>query len=306
MESFYNGLCEIAGSDNVLQDEHMKNHTTFQVGGVADYYVKPHSEEEIRQLLKLCIANRIEYYIIGNGSNLLVGDAGFRGVIIQIFQNYSGVKSNEELLIVKAGTLMSKTANAAYEEGLTGLEFGSGIPGTIGGAIAMNAGAYGGEMSQIVTYAKVIEPAGKLIKLTKEELKFGYRSSVIREKSYIVLEVGLKLTKGIKREIKEKMTDYAARRKEKQPLEYPSAGSTFKRPEGMFAGKLIMDAGLSGFTVGGAKVSDKHCGFVINYNNATAVDITTLVKEIQTKVQEKFGVNLELEVQKLGDFTETK
>lgn len=302
MESFYNGLCEIVGSDNVLLNEPMKDHTTFNVGGVADYYVKPHSTDEISKLLELCRTNQIGHYVIGNGSNLLVSDSGYRGVILQIYNNFSGVRVEDSLLTVKAGTLVSKVADTAYEAGLCGMEFSCGIPGTIGGAATMNAGAYGGEIKHIVEFVKIMDQSGKIKVLQNDELQFGYRTSVIKQNSYVVLEVGIRLSPGSMEEIKEKMMDYTARRNEKQPLEYPSAGSTFKRPEGMFAGKLIMDAGLKGYSVGGAKVSDKHCGFIINYNHANARDILNLVKDIQEKVRKEFGVELEMEVQKLGDF----
>ncbi len=306
MNCFYNDLCHITGSDNALKDEEMKYHTTFCVGGKADFYVKPHSIEEIQQIIKLCKEYGKEYFIIGKGSNLLVSDSGYRGVIIQMYHNFCDVHIKDNILVSRAGALMSKLAQSACEGSLAGLEFSYGIPGTVGGAVTMNAGAYGGEMKHIVEYVTVMDPKGNVKNLNNEELRFGYRKSIIKQSSFIILEVGLKLTKGNRQEIRDKMEDYAARRKEKQPLEFPSAGSAFKRPEGMYAGKLIMDAGLKGYAVGGARVSDKHCGFIINYDNATAAHVMLLVKDIQAKVKEKFGVNLEMEIQKLGEFSETE
>ena len=242
------------------------------------------------------------WYVIGNGSNLLVSDHGFRGVIIRLFKNYAGLRIEGEQIFVQAGALLSRTANAALQEGLTGFEFAAGIPGTIGGAMVMNAGAYGGEMKDITESVTVLTPEGELLTLKREELEMGYRTSLIARKGYLVLEAVLKLTRGNQEQIKEKMADLRQRRISKQPLEYPSAGSTFKRPQGYFAGKLIMDAGLRGYQTGGAQVSEKHCGFVINKDNATAADVCRLLRDVQDKVKEQFGVTLEPEVKFLGKF----
>lgn len=300
--NFLKKLIEIAGSEQVCTDEPMKQHTTFRIGGRADYFVSPTETEQIRKVIELCRRENMPWYVIGNGSNLLVSDHGFRGVIIRLFKNYAGLRIEGEQIFVQAGALLSRTANAALQEGLTGFEFAAGIPGTIGGAMVMNAGAYGGEMKDITEFVTVLTPEGELLTLKREELEMGYRTSLIARKGYLVLEAVLKLTRGNQEQIKEKMADLRQRRISKQPLEYPSAGSTFKRPQGYFAGKLIMDAGLCGFQVGGAQVSEKHCGFVVNAGGATAEDVLNLVKAVQKKVQDEFGILLETEIKFLGEF----
>lgn len=300
--NFLKKLIEIAGSGQVCTDEPMKQHTTFRIGGRADYFVSPTETEQIRKVIELCRRENMPWYVIGNGSNLLVSDHGFRGVIIRLFKNYAGLRIEGEQIFVQAGALLSRTANAALQEGLTGFEFAAGIPGTIGGAMVMNAGAYGGEMKDITESVTVLTPEGELLTLKREELEMGYRTSLIARKGYLVLEAVLKLTRGNQEQIKEKMADLRQRRISKQPLEYPSAGSTFKRPQGYFAGKLIMDAGLCGFQVGGAQVSEKHCGFVVNAGGATAEDVLNLVKAVQKKVQDEFGILLETEIKFLGEF----
>lgn len=242
------------------------------------------------------------YYILGNGSNLLVGDKGYRGVIIQIYKEMNAIEINDNIIKVQAGALLSRIGNRALEAGLTGFEFASGIPGTIGGAVVMNAGAYGGEMKDILFDATVLTPEGTVMTLKNEELELGYRTSIIAKKGYIVLGATIALKAGDKEAIKARMDELRVQRTTKQPLEYPSAGSTFKRPEGYFAGKLIQDSGLRGFQVGGAQVSEKHCGFVINKDNATAADVLELMRQVSEIVQEKFGVTLEPEVKKLGEF----
>ena len=297
----YKKLCEIAGADNVLKDEPMKKHTTFRIGGPADYFICPTDIEEIRGIVSVCRENSIPYYIMGNGSNLLVGDKGFRGVIIQVFKQMSKVYAEGDRVYAQAGALLSKTAATACEASLTGMEFASGIPGTLGGALRMNAGAYGGEMKQIVESAEVLTSDGEILCLTNEELGMGYRTSVIAKNDYVALSAVLKLEKGDQQEIRANMEDLKERRVAKQPLEFGSAGSTFKRPEGYFAGKLIEDAGLRGFQVGGAQVSEKHCGFVINRDHATAADIMELMRQVQIRVKENSGVDLEPEVKRLGD-----
>ncbi len=300
--NFLKKLIEIAGSGQVCTDEPMKQHTTFRIGGRADYFVSPTETEQIRKVIELCRRENMPWYVIGNGSNLLVSDHGFRGVIIRLFKNYAGLRIEGEQIFVQAGALLSRTANAALQEGLTGFEFAAGIPGTIGGAMVMNAGAYGGEMKDITESVTVLTPEGELLTLKREELEMGYRTSLIARKGYLVLEAVLKLTRGNQEQIKEKMADLRQRRISKQPLEYPSAGSTFKRPQGYFAGKLIMDAGLCGFQVGGAQVSEKHCGFVVNTGDATAEDVLELIRQVSAKVRALEGVTLEPEVRLLGEF----
>lgn len=300
--NFLKKLIEIAGSEQVCTDEPMKQHTTFRIGGRADYFVSPTETEQIRKVIELCRRENMPWYVIGNGSNLLVSDHGFRGVIIRLFKNYAGLRIEGEQIFVQAGALLSRTANAALQEGLTGFEFAAGIPGTIGGAMVMNAGAYGGEMKDITESVTVLTPEGELLTLKREELEMGYRTSLIARKGYLVLEAVLKLTRGNQEQIKEKMADLRQRRISKQPLEYPSAGSTFKRPQGYFAGKLIMDAGLCGFQVGGAQVSEKHCGFVVNTGDATAEDVLELIRQVSAKVRALEGVTLEPEVRLLGEF----
>ena len=297
-----NKFCTCLGSDNVKLQEPMSKHTTFRIGGPADFYLCPHSTKEVQQTVQICKEENLPYFILGNGSNLLVSDKGYRGVIIQLWKNFSDISVKDCCITAKAGALLSKVAAEALEEGLTGMEFASGIPGTIGGAVFMNAGAYGGEMKDIIKEVKVLDDQGEVRVLSNEEMKLGYRTSIVKEKGYTVLSAVLQLKKGEVSVIRATMEDLKNRRTSKQPLDMPSAGSTFKRPEGYFAGKLIMDSGLRGFSVGGAQVSEKHCGFVVNKGGATAEDVTALIREVQRRVKEKFGVELETEVRFLGEF----
>lgn len=297
-----NKFCACLGSDNVYRNEPMRKHTTFRIGGPADFYLCPHSAKEIQKTVAICREEELPYFILGNGSNLLVSDQGYRGVVIQLWKNVSDILVEGCRIRAKAGASLAKIAGKALEEGLTGMEFAAGIPGTLGGAVVMNAGAYGGEMKDILQEALVMDEQGEIFTLKKEELHLGYRTSIIKEKGYIVLAAALELKPGDRKEIKEKMDELKQRRVEKQPLDMPSAGSTFKRPEGYFAGKLIMDAGLRGFSVGGAQISEKHCGFVVNTGKATANDVLTLIREVQKRVRDKFGVELETEVKFLGEF----
>lgn len=299
---FYKELLTILDKEKIYLDEPMKKHTTFRVGGPADYFVTPGNVEEVKRIVELCKKESVPYYILGNGSNLLVGDKGYRGVMIQIYKEMSDITVDEETIRVQAGALLSRIGAKALESELQGFEFAAGIPGTVGGAVVMNAGAYGGEMKDILVDATVLTPKGEILVLKNEELELGYRTSVIAKKDYIVLEATVKLAKGNKDEIRGKMDELKLQRTTKQPLEYPSAGSTFKRPTGYFAGKLIQDAGLRGFQVGGAQVSEKHCGFVINKDNATAADIVELMKQVSDKVYAEFGVTLEPEVKRVGEF----
>lgn len=296
-------LREIIDEKRIFLDEPMSRHTTFGVGGNADVLVKPVNASEIQAILQWCGKQGLSYYVIGNGSNLLVGDKGIRGVVIQIGNEFSQLEIRDHNTIwVQAGCMLSKVANLAMKEGLTGMEFASGIPGTIGGAVMMNAGAYGGEMKDIIDCVTLLTPDGEILVLSQAQMKFGYRSSIVSEKDYIVLEVCLQLQSGNSQTIAEQMRELNEARREKQPLEYPSAGSTFKRPEGYFAGKLIQDAGLAGYRIGDAQVSEKHCGFVINRGQATAKDIEAVIQEVIARVQEQFQVTLEPEVKKIGEF----
>ena len=297
-----NKFCTCLGSDNVYRNEPMKKHTTFRIGGPADYYLCPHSAKEIQKVVEICREEKIPYFILGNGSNLLVSDKGYRGAVIQLWKNVSDIRVDGCLIEAKAGASLAKIAAQALEEGLTGMEFAAGIPGTLGGAVVMNAGAYGGEMKDILKEALVMDEEGKIFTLEKENLKLGYRTSIVKEKGYIVLAATLELKPGNREEIRKLMEDLKQRRAEKQPLDMPSAGSTFKRPEGYFAGKLIMDAGLRGFSVGGAQISEKHCGFVVNTGEASASDVLNLIREVQKRVRENSGVGLETEVKFLGEF----
>ena len=300
-QNFYDKLNNVIAKDSILLDEPMSRHTTFRVGGPADFFVTPKAKEEVRDVIRICKEAGMPYYIIGNGSNLLVSDAGYRGVIVQIYKEMNEVKVEGDLVKAQAGALLSGIAAKALGAELSGFEFASGIPGTIGGACVMNAGAYGGEMKDVLESVTVLTGEGKIIELGRNELELGYRTSVIAKKGYIVLGAVLKLERGDGEKIKTYMDELKEKRVTKQPLEYPSAGSTFKRPEGYFAGKLIEDAGLRGFQVGGAQVSEKHCGFVINRDHAAAADIMELMRQVQIRVKENSGVDLEPEVKRLGD-----
>lgn len=301
-EKFYDQLIHTLDKERVLLKELMSKHTTFRVGGAADYFVMPKTAAEVEAVISICRRSKTPYYVLGNGSNLLVGDKGYRGVIIQIGKEMSSIIIEETALRVQAGALLSRIAKEAADHSLTGMEFAAGIPGTLGGAVVMNAGAYGGEMKDILQEVTVLNGEGQVMVLSNEELELGYRTSVVARKGYIVLEAVIRLENGNKEEIRGYMDELRNKRVSKQPLEYPSAGSTFKRPEGYFAGKLIQDTGLCGFQVGGAQVSEKHCGFVINKGNATAADIISLMQQVSEKVNEKFGVTLEPEVKRLGEF----
>ena len=309
MKRFYDELAKIISKNSILLDEPMKKHTTFRIGGNADMFVSP-AIEQIPEIVALAKAHDIPVTIIGNGSNLLVGDKGIRGLVLSIGKGADAVEvspvdktaGGKVRLSVGAGALLSKVAAEALRNSLAGFEFAAGIPGTIGGAVVMNAGAYGGEIKDVLVSARVLTPNGEILTLTRDELDLSYRHSCIPEKEYIVLDAVLELVKGDETQIRAAMEDYKGRRIEKQPLEYPSAGSTFKRPEGYFAGKLIQDADLRGYRVGGAQVSEKHCGFVINADNATAQDVLTLIEDVKKKVYEEFQVELEPEVKMMGEF----
>lgn len=295
-------FCDLLGEDRVFTEEAMSQHTTFKIGGPADYFLMPDKGEDVGRVIKICKEKEIPYFILGNGSNLLVGDGGYRGAVIQIYRNMSSVTVEGNEIRAQAGALLSAVAAAAKNASLTGFEFAGGIPGTIGGAVVMNVGAYGGEMKDVLTEVTVMNAEGDIFTLPTEELELGYRTSIIKTVGYIVLEAKIRLKEGDPEVIRETMKDLTIRRTTKQPLEYPSAGSTFKRPEGYFAGKLIMDSGLAGYQVGGAQVSEKHCGFVINAGDATARDVRTLMDNVRDIVYKKYGVTLEPEVKFLGEF----
>ena len=295
-------FCDLLGEDRVFTDEPMKQHTTFKIGGPADYFLVPESGEEAGEIIKICKQTDIPYFILGNGSNLLVGDGGYRGAVIQIYRNMSAVTTEGTTITAQAGALLSSVAAAAKNASLTGFEFAGGIPGTVGGAAVMNAGAYGGEMKDVLVEVTVMDADGNIFTIPAEKLELGYRTSIIKKAGYIVLEAKIRLEEGDQEAIRERMKELTIQRTTKQPLEFPSAGSTFKRPEGYFAGKLVMDSGLRGYQVGGARVSEKHCGFVINAGGATAKDVRTLMENVRDIVYEKYGVTLEPEVKFLGEF----
>ncbi len=297
----YESLLNIIDKNNIKIDEPMKKHISFRVGGPADILVKPNTEEELSALVKLIKKENIPYLIIGNGSNLLVKDGGIRGVVIELSDNFNNFEIHGNLINVQSGALLSIVGKAVLREELKGFEFASGIPGTLGGALAMNAGAYGGEMKHIVKSVRLMDMDGNIHELTNEEMEFDYRKSILSRENYIVLSAVIELEKGNYDEIKEKMADFTQRRVTKQPLSLPSAGSTFKRPPGHFAGKLIEDSGLRGLTLRGAQVSEKHCGFVVNLGNATAKDLLDLMYVVKSTVNAKYGVMLEEEVKILGE-----
>lgn len=298
-QQFLTELKAVTAENRIFTDEPMKKHTTFRVGGTADILVQPKGTE-LAAVIRLCRKYDVPYQVIGNGSNLLVGDRGIRGLVIEMLSKEDEICVEDDCITVGAGMLLSKTANRAAEHGLTGMEFAAGIPGSIGGAVVMNAGAYGGEMKDILTAVTVLDQEGNEKILSAEELELGYRTSCILKKGYIVTGAKIKLKHGEETAIRARMEELKKQRVEKQPLEYPSAGSTFKRPEGYFAAKLIEDAGLKGCARGGAQVSEKHAGFVVNKGDATAKDVCELTDYIKSEVMEKFGVGLELEVVKVG------
>ena len=298
----YEFISACVPGEDILLNEPMSRHTTFKVGGEAGCLVRISETGQIARIVPHLKEVGIPYFIIGNGSNLLVGDKGYPGVILQIGSRMNKLAVEGTRIRAQAGVSMIQAARCAQENGLAGLEFASGIPGTLGGGTVMNAGAYGGELKQVIKKVTVMDEQGEILEICGEDMEFGYRTSIIKNRPFIVLEILMDLNPGNKEEIRSKMEDLAKKRREKQPLEFASAGSTFKRPEGYFAGKLIMDAGLRGFAVGGARVSEKHCGFVVNTGTASAADIVEVIREVQRQVKDKFGVTLEREVIFLGDF----
>ena len=298
----YNYMKTVIPEERILFHRPMKEYTTFRVGGEAESIILIQQEEELARLISYLNQIEQDYFILGNGSNLLVGDKGYRGVVLKFDGPMEQITVEGTRIVAKAGALLSKVAVTAKDNSLTGLEFAAGIPGSIGGGVVMNAGAYDGEMKQIVEAVRVMDSEGQITTLDNDTMEFGYRTSIIKNRPYIVLEVVLRLAEGNQEQIGIKMEELNKLRKSKQPLEYPSAGSAFKRPQGCYAGKLIMDAGMRGYRIGGAQVADKHCGFIINTGKATAADIREVIEEVQERVKERFHVSLEPEVVFLGDF----
>ncbi|MDK2808308.1 MAG: UDP-N-acetylmuramate dehydrogenase [Clostridiales bacterium] len=303
MNEFEQQLARLLGSEQIKRNEPLCCHTTFQIGGPADYFVTPKTPEDITRVIALCREHTIPFYVLGNGSNLLVGDKGYRGLILHIGKGMDQISfSKEGIVHAQAGVLLSKLANEIAAHAYTGFEFASGIPGSLGGAVAMNAGAYGSEMKDVLKEATILDEDNQIRILTNKELSFSYRNSKIQMEHLIVLEAAFSFMLDDKEVIFSRMAELNQRRKDKQPLQLPSAGSTFKRPKGYFAGKLIEDTGLRGYRVGGASISTKHCGFVVNDNKATAQDVLALVHQVDEQVHEKFGVHLEPEIRMIGEF----
>ncbi|MCI6714914.1 MAG: UDP-N-acetylmuramate dehydrogenase [Lachnospiraceae bacterium] len=300
--SMYDYIKTIIPRERILFHEPMSKYTTFRVGGEAECILVVQNEDELARLIPYLNRIEQEYFILGNGSNLLVGDKGYRGMVVKFGEEMEQIQVEGTRVTVKAGAFLSKVAMTAKQHSLTGLEFAAGIPGSIGGGIVMNAGAYEGEMKQVVESVRVMDRDGQILTLDNDTMEFGYRTSIIKNRPFIVVEVVLQLAVGDQEKIAAKMEELAVLRRSKQPLEYASAGSTFKRPEGYYAGKLIMDAGMRGYRIGGAQVSDKHCGFIVNTGKATAADIKEVIEEVQERVKERFHVMLEPEIVFLGDF----
>ena len=301
MKELRNDLEQVLQQKQILFKEPLARHTTFRVGGPAELLLTP-SAKQLPEVMRILNKHRCPVTVIGNGSNLLVSDRGVQGVVVQLGKEMKEIRAEGESITAQAGALLSAVANRALEEGLTGFEFAAGIPGSLGGACVMNAGAYGGEMKDVIGEVTLLTPEGEVRAVPADQMEFGYRTSIAARTGAIVLGAGIQLQRGDKDEIRARMEELREKRVSKQPLEYPSAGSTFKRPEGYFAGKLIQDAGLRGFAVGGAQVSEKHCGFVVNKGGAAAADVAELMRRVSDKVEEQFGVRLEPEVKRLGEF----
>ena len=296
----YNELETICSSCTILRDVPMKEHTTMKVGGKADLMIIPESITCIQKIVSFLNLSNIPFIIIGNGSNLIFRDEGYKGAVVKIGKPLSDIEVYDDIIVAMAGASLAHVANIALEHSLTGLEFACGIPGSIGGAIYMNAGAYDGEMKQVVVETLCLDRDGNLITLKGNEHNFSYRHSRIQDDNLTCLQVKMRLIKSEKSKIQTKMNEFNARRREKQPLNYPSAGSIFKRPPGTFAGMLVDNCGLKGTKIGGAQVSDKHCGFIVNTGDATAQDIISLIKYVQDTVYKNSGIMLELEVKIVG------
>lgn len=299
-KEFSSQLIKFLRAEDIVIDEPMKNHTSFKVGGPADILVTPETFEEVVNIIKLCNERKVPYYIVGKGSNLIVRDGGFRGVIIKLTR-LDKITVNGDMIIVQSGADLCRVSEIALEKSLAGFEFACGIPGTVGGAVTMNAGAYNGEISQVIHSALVVDKNGELLSLNKEQLELGYRLSAVQKHGYTVLEVTFKLANGNYAKIKDRIEDLTKKREDKQPLEFPSAGSTFKRPEGHYTGQLIEECALKGYSIGGAQVSQKHAGFIINKGEASATDILSLIGHVQKTVKDRFDVELQPEVRIIGE-----
>ncbi len=299
--NFIDNLNEISNSENILLNEPMKKHTSFKIGGNADIFIEPSSVEEMIQVIKLCHKHKVPYHVMGNGSNLLISDKGIRGVVLKTFNYLNNVEVYQNIIESQSGALLSKIANVALKNGLRGLEFASGIPGTLGGAIVMNAGAYGGETKDVIIETRYVNEDGEICIVVGDQHQFGYRTSIFQGTKKFIISSKFHLEYGDQNEIKAKMQQLNQRRRDKQPLEFPSAGSIFRRPEGYYAGKLIEDSGLKGYKIGGAEVSTKHCGFIVNTGDATAQNVLDLIEHIQRTVKQKFDVELKTEVKMIGE-----
>ena len=299
-QGFQDELRQMIRQGAFLENEPMSRHTTFAIGGPADFFVDVACADEIVEICQLARSREVPFFIVGNGSNLLVSDEGIRGLVIHLGKSFSKVDRDGDIIKAQAGASLGKIARTALSASLTGFEFAAGIPGSFGGAVSMNAGAYGGEMKDVLLDVDLLTPQGQILTMGVEEMNLSYRHSIVFERDYIILGARIRLKTGVEEEIRKEMERLACARKEKQPLEYPSAGSTFKRPVGYYAGKLIQDAGLKGYTVGGAMVSGKHAGFVVNHGGATAEEVRFLIRQVQKKVREQSGVYLEPEVRFLG------
>lgn len=295
-------LASISGEERVLINEPMSRHTSFKIGGPADVLVIPGEMGQLGEMVRYFAAEGIPYMIMGNGTNLLVSDKGIRGVVVKIYDNLQGFTVQGDMLEIEAGMLIAKAAKLALESSLSGMEFAEGIPGTIGGAVTMNAGAYVGEMAMIAAETEYMDQEGTVITVKGEQHGFAYRTSIIQKTGGIVLKTRLKLKKDDPENIKARMEDFNFKRRNKQPLEWPSAGSVFKRPEGHFTGKLIDDCGLRGFSIGGAQISTRHSGFIINTGGASCEEVLALIRHIQVTVSREFNVQLEPEIRIIGDF----
>lgn len=301
MKELMKFLREIYLKEQIFENEPMKNHTSFKIGGNADILVTPKDEFQIERTINICKENNYKYFVMGNGSNLLVSDKGIKGLVIKIGKSYSGYSLENDKIYFESGILLSTLSKIAMENSLSGIEFASGIPGTLGGAVIMNAGAYGGEMKDVIQRVKVIDKNGNILNYTAEQMNFKYRRSVLSDLNSVVLGAYVKLKKGDRDSIKSVMDDLTEKRNSKQPINMPSAGSTFKRPPGNFAGKLIDDSGLRGLRHGDAMVSEKHCGFIINTGNATAKDVKELIGVVQKTVFDNYEIKLETEVKMVGE-----
>jgi UDP-N-acetylmuramate dehydrogenase len=295
-------LERVLGKDNILIDEPLSRHTSFRIGGPAHRFLMPAGAEEVREAVRILKEAEEPFFIMGNGTNLLVSDEGYNGTVIALGKNMADIRTEGHTITADAGALLSKIAAEALKESLTGFEFAAGIPGSLGGACVMNAGAYGGEMKDVLASCEILTKEGDIRTVSGPELGLSYRHSALMERGDLVLSAVISLEEGRAEEIRARMEDLKKRRQDKQPLELPSAGSTFKRPEGYFAGKLIQDCGLKGLTVGGAQVSEKHAGFVINIGGATAADVRELIRQVQERVKDQFGVLMEPEIRMIGEF----